>query len=75
MNLYNTIMSYFWLAVAAVSFVAVTYYCITEGFDKYASNYIFSIVAISTYFVKKWMMKRMGNHTKHMQEQDNKKEA
>ena len=75
MKIYNTIMSYFWLAVATVSFVSVSYLCITEGFDKYASNYVFSIVALATYFVKRWMMKRMGNHTQYMQEQSEKKDA
>lgn len=68
-------MSYFWLAVATVSFVSVSYLCITEGFDKYASNYVFTVVALATYFVKRWMMKRMGNHTQYMKEQSEKKDA
>lgn len=75
MKLYNTIMSYFWLSVAAVSFVTVTYLCITKGFDQYASNYVFAIVALATYFVKRWMMKRMGNHTQYMNDQSNQKEG
>lgn len=66
-------MSYFWLALATVSFVVVTYLGITEGFDKYASNYIFTAVALATYFVKKWMMKRMGSHTQWMNENSEKK--
>ncbi len=75
MKLYNTIMSYFWLAVATVTFVSVTYLCITEGFEKYVSNYVFSFVALATFFVKRWMMKRMGNHTQFMKDQANNNEA
>jgi hypothetical protein len=71
MNLYNTIMSYFWLAVACVSFVTVTYLCFTEGFDKYASNYVFAIIALATFFVKRWMMKRVGNHQQFLKDKSN----
>jgi hypothetical protein len=71
MNLYNTIMSYFWLAVACVSFVTVTYLCFTEGFDKYASNYVLAIIALATFFVKRWMMKRVGNHQQFLKDKSN----
>jgi hypothetical protein len=75
MKIYNTIMSYFWLAVATVSFVSVTYLCFTEGFDKYVSNYVFTVVALATFFVKRWMMKRVGKHTQFMQEKAKEKDA
>jgi hypothetical protein len=75
MNLYNTIMSYFWLAVASVSFVTVTYLCFTEGFEKYASNYVFSLIALATFFVKRWMMKRVGNHQQFLKDKSNEKEG
>ncbi len=61
-------MSYFWLAVASVSFVTVTYLCFTEGFEKYASNYVFSFIALATFFVKRWMMKRVGNHQQFLKD-------
>jgi hypothetical protein len=75
MKLYNTIMSYFWLAVASVSFVTVTYLCFTEGFEKYASNYVFAIIALATFFVKRWMMKRVGNHQQFLKDKSTEKEG
>jgi hypothetical protein len=68
-------MSYFWLAVASVSFVTVTYLCFTDGIQKYASNYVFAIIALATFFVKRWMMKRVGNHQQFLKDKSKEHEG
>jgi hypothetical protein len=55
--------------------VTVTYLCFTEGFEKYASNYVFSGIALATFFVKRWMMKRVGSHQQFLKDKSNEKEA
>ena len=72
MKTYNLIMGYFWIAVAVISFVAVTYNGFTQGFDRWAGYYIFTLVAVGMYFMKKWMMARMAKHEAFLNEQQNK---
>lgn len=73
MRTYNLIMSYFWIAVALVSFLIVTFNGFTQGFGKWATYYVFTLVAVGMYFMKKWMMKRMANHEAYMNEQQKNK--
>jgi hypothetical protein len=72
MKTYNLIMGYFWIAVAVISFVVVTYNGFTQGFDRWAGYYIFTLVAVGMYFMKKWMMARMAKHEAFLNEQQNK---
>ena len=69
MNFYNKIMLKFWLIVAIVIPIVVTYLCITDSFKLWGSYYVFSIIALFMYFTRKWMMKRMEKHLKFLEEQ------
>lgn len=71
MKLYNQIMGYFWIAVAAISFILVTYNGVTQGFGRWGGYYVFTAIAVGMYFMKKWMMKRMENHEAYLQDQQN----
>lgn len=61
----------FWLAMAIVMFVAITYKCITENFISWAPYYAMVAIALMMYFVKKWMMKRMEKHIEFMENKKN----
>lgn len=74
MKTYNTIMTYFWLVASVVSFLIVTYNSIDQGFEKWAPYYVFSLVALVMFFMKKWMMKRMEKHLAYLKEQQEKQE-
>jgi hypothetical protein len=71
MKTYNLIMGYFWIAVAVISLIVVSYNGFTQGFDKWAGYYIFTVVAIGMYVMKKWMMARMAKHEAFLKEQQN----
>lgn len=74
METYNRIMQYFWLAMAVVITVSVTYMGITEGFNRWSYNYVFAILALFVFLIRRYMMKRMINHQKFLDEQKNKHE-
>lgn len=69
---YNIISGYLWLAIAGLSFLAVCYKIFTEGAETWAAYFIVPAMALIMYFTKKWMMKRMQNHLREMQEQKEK---
>lgn len=69
MEVYNKIMLYFWLSLAIVSGIAVTYMCIQEGTDKWLFYYAAPIAALLMYFLRKIMIKRMHKHMKFLEEQ------
>lgn len=69
MKIYNRIMSYFWLAVAFGSFGVVTYNGFTLGFNRWASYYVFTLIALGMYFLKQWMMKRTEKHEAYLKEE------
>lgn len=73
MQLYNKIMLYFWLLAAIAIFLVTTFMVMTEGFNKWAYYYIFVVIALLMYVVKKWMMNRMEKHLKYMEEQNQQK--
>ncbi|NDB34241.1 MAG: hypothetical protein EB023_02605 [Flavobacteriia bacterium] len=75
MKTYNVIMSYFWLLIALISFIIVTYNCFNFGFSRWGSYYVFTAVAVGMYFMKKWMMKRMAKHEAYLKEQSTKNQA
>ncbi|MES2589269.1 MAG: hypothetical protein V4622_09820 [Bacteroidota bacterium] len=72
MKLYNKIMLYLWLVVALVSFIFITYYGFTEGFDRWVYYYVVPVVAILMYFFKKYMIGRMEKHLEYLEKQKNK---
>jgi hypothetical protein len=66
-------MSYFWLAIALGSFGVVTYNGFTLGFDRWVSYYVFTVIALGMFFMKKWMMQRTEKHEAFLKEQAKKK--
>ncbi|MEN9743847.1 MAG: hypothetical protein RLZZ65_1652 [Bacteroidota bacterium] len=66
---YNLISGYFWLAIAAITFLAVCYKIFREGPQTWVAYFIIPAMALIMYFTKKWMMKRMEKHLKALQEE------
>jgi cell division protein FtsW (lipid II flippase) len=73
METYNKIMQFFWLAMAVVIGVSVTYMSITEGFEKWAFNYVFAALALFVFLIRRYMMNRMKKHQEFLNNQQNKK--
>ena len=71
METYNKIMKFFWLGLAIVSFVVVTYFCFKDDYKTWVFYYIFPLIALLMYFMKVWMEKRMVKHAKYMEDQKN----
>ena len=74
MQLYNKIMSYFWLAAGCVLLVVISYLSMTQGIKKWGFYYFFVVSAFGMYFFKRWMMKRMERHVAYLQEQQAKQQ-
>ena len=72
MRTYNKIMLYFWLVVAIVVFLFITFKSVTDGAQKWAPYYVFVGTALLMFFVKRWMMKRMEKHLDYLEEKNNK---
>lgn len=66
-------MQIFWLIVGILVIIAVTYKGFTEGFDRWAFYYIFALLALFVFFIRRYMMKRMIKHQKYMDEQQKRK--
>lgn len=75
MQLYNKIMSYFWLAAGIVLLVVISYLSITQGIKKWGFYYFFVFSSFGMYFFKKWMMKRMEKHLAYLQEKQEKQKG
>ena len=75
MQLYNKIMSYFWLAAGCVLLVVISYLSMTQGIKKWGFYYFFVVSAFGMYFFKRWMMKRMEKHLAYLQEQQAKQQG
>lgn len=69
MQLYNKVMSWFWLLVGVASFIIVTYMGIKQGFGIWLFYYTFSVVAFGMFFLRRWMTKRMEKHMAWLEEQ------
>lgn len=59
-------MSYLWLTVTIVSAIIVTFKGITEGFDRWYSYYILTVISLFMYIIRRWMMKRMEKHLEYL---------
>lgn len=66
MNLYNKVMQYFWLSMAIVITLGVTYLGYKEGFNRWVFYYTFAGIALIMYFMKTMMMKRMAKHNEFL---------
>lgn len=69
MNTYNKLMLKFWLVVSIILPLVVTYFVITDGFDKWGSYYILAIFTFVMYLVRRFMMKKMEKHLAYLEEQ------
>lgn len=69
METYNKIMLYFWLAMTIVSTIAVTFMGFTDGFHKWSMYYIFPVITLGVYFIRRFMMKNMAKHQEFLKEQ------
>lgn len=63
---YNKLSGYLWLAIAALSFLVITYKIATEGAQTWLAYYVVPVMALLMYGTKKWMMKRMQRHLEEM---------
>lgn len=72
MNIYNTIMRFFWLSAAILIFIIVTVMGILDGFSKWVFYYLFVLTSLGMYFLKTWMMKRFAKHQAYLEEQKQK---
>jgi cell division protein FtsW (lipid II flippase) len=70
MEFYNKIMLWFWLSMAIVSGIAVTFMCFTEGFDRWVFYYVVPVLAFLMYVLRKFMIKRMQKHLKYLEEKN-----
>jgi uncharacterized membrane protein YcaP (DUF421 family) len=61
----------FWLVIAIVMTLFITYKSFTEGVEKWRGYYVFVVLAFLMFFVRKWMMKRMEKHLKYLQDKNN----
>jgi hypothetical protein len=75
MQLYNKIMSYFWLAAGCILLVVISYLSMTQGIKKWGFYYFFVVSAFGMFFFKRWMMKRMEKHLAYLQEQQTKQQG
>lgn len=66
-------MVYVWLAIAIGSFIVITFNAITQDFNRWNIYYIFPVIAIIMFFIKKWMMKRFEKHSAFLSEQEKNK--
>lgn len=69
MTVYNKLMLKFWLIVSIIIPIVVTYLGITDSFKKWGTYYVFAVIALLMYVVRKWMMKRMEKHLQFLEEQ------
>ncbi|MGV3632315.1 MAG: hypothetical protein ACO1O6_13990 [Bacteroidota bacterium] len=70
MELYNKIMTFFWLLLSVGSAIVITYFGFTEGFNRWTYYYAVPVVALVMYFFKKWMVKRMHRHMEYLNEKN-----
>lgn len=70
MNSYVRIMQFFWLAAGISIIVGVTILGFMQGFDRWFPYYIFGLMALFLYFIRRFMLKRL----RRLQEEHNKEE-
>jgi len=62
-------MEWFWLSVGILIVIVVTYMCFTEEPGRWASYYGLSLFAFGTYFLRRYMRRRMEKHVAFLEEQ------
>jgi hypothetical protein len=69
MRIYNKIMRLVWLFIAVALTLLISYLCLTQGLNKWASYYIFVIAAFGMFFFKSYMIKRVERHLEYLEQQ------
>jgi O-antigen ligase len=59
----NKILEQFWWAMAIVSFIAITYFCISEGWNNWAFYFIVPIIAVLMALVRRFMKNKLEKST------------
>lgn len=72
MKTYNRIMELFWLSTGVIIIVMVTVMCLKESFSSWAVYYVFALMALGTYFMRRFMRKRMEKHQAFLDSQKQK---
>lgn len=55
-------MELFWLSMGIIIIILVTIMCLKENFSSWAIYYVFALMALGTYFMRRFMRKRMERH-------------
>jgi membrane protein implicated in regulation of membrane protease activity len=50
----------------------VTYMSLTEGFNRWGYMYVFAVLSLVMYLMKRFMMKRYEKHMQYLEEQTQK---
>jgi hypothetical protein len=66
-------MENFWLTVAILVFLLVTYKCISDSFERWRMYYVFVLLALFTWLLRRYMRKRMEKHNRYLDEMAKKK--
>lgn len=66
MKTYNKFMEKFWLTVAILVVILVTFKCFSDSFDRWAFYYIFALLALFTWFIRRIMRRRMEKHNEYL---------
>lgn len=69
MKSYVKIMEYFWLSAAILTFIMVTIMCFKESFSSWVPYYVFTLVALVYYFIRRFMRRRMEKHMQWLADQ------
>lgn len=73
---YNRVMEIFWLSIGMLIIIIVTVMGFMYGFDRWWQSYIFAILALGSYLLRRYMRKRMEKHMGFLQnEEQNEKQG
>jgi hypothetical protein len=64
---YNRVMEIFWLSIGILIVLVVTFMGFKEGFDSWGAYYLFGIMALGTFLLRRYMRKRMEKHLKWLE--------
>lgn len=70
MNKLARIMEYFWLTLAVVSAIWVTYLILTEGWAKNKLLIWFPLVCVATFLYRRFMRKKMTEWAQRRAEEE-----
>lgn len=64
-------MELFWLSTGIIIVLLVTIMCFKEGFSNWSIYYLFAFMALGTYFMRRFMRRRMEKHEAFLKNQKN----